>query len=372
MSDSLERASEIDAPLQQLKQKIDAEPSARSGGGFSGGLSLLLVLVLGSALGGAAYWLWPQWQKLQHDTTALQQQQQRLTEQGQQQQETTAQLQQQLQREQQQRLEQLEQSLQQQQQQLETQNQAQIQALRQLVQERDSAPPRHWLLAEIEYLLQLAAQKVWLQQDFATALALLASADEKLAKLDDPSLTPVRQAIAADSAQLQQIQVPDLSQLHIKLQQLRKLSTSLALKQQQQAEQPVPAPGAELSQWRETLSYYWQQSWSKLIQVRSAVPEDYFSLTTEQQLMLRMSLSQQLLLAELAAMQHQPQVFAAALQQASDQLQRYFDAEHAAVQQFSQELTGLAAVDVTLAKPAGLTSLAQLQQYQQQLSESRL
>ena len=130
------------------------------------------------------------------------------------------------------------------------QNQAQIQALRQLVQERDSAPPRHWLLAEIEYLLQLAAQKVWLQQDFATALALLASADEKLAKLDDPSLTPVRQAIAADSAQLQQIQVPDLSQLHIKLQQLRKLSDSLALKQQQQAAQRRPEttrqPGGRL------------------------------------------------------------------------------------------------------------------------------
>ena len=46
MSDSLERASEMDAPLQQLKQKIDAEPVPRSGGSAMGGLSLLLVLVL--------------------------------------------------------------------------------------------------------------------------------------------------------------------------------------------------------------------------------------------------------------------------------------------------------------------------------------
>ena len=64
--------------------------------------------------------------------------------------------------------------------------------------------------------------------------------------------------------------------------------------------------------------------------------------------------------------------FAAALQQASDQLQRYFDADNAAVQQLGTELAALAAVDVTLVTAAALTSLAQLQQYQQQLTESSL
>lgn len=372
MSDSLERASEMDAPLQQLKQKIDAEPAPRSGGSAIGGLSLLLVLLLACALGAGGYWLWPKFQQLQHDTAVTQQNLQRLTEQQQQQLDAASQLQQQIQTEQQQRLTQLEQRLQQQQQQVLTQNQAQMQALRQLVQERDSAPPRHWLLAEVEYLLQLASQKVWLQQDYATAIALLGSADEKLAKLDDPSLLPVRQAIAADSKQLKQINVPDMSQLYIQLQQMRKLSNTLPLKQQLQAEQTVAAPGHQLSQWRETLSYYWQQSWSQLIRVRSAVPEDYFSLSAEQQLMLRTSLQQQLLLAQLAAMQHHSQVFAAALQQASDQLQRYFDADNAEVQQLGSELASLAAVDVALMQAAPLTSLAQLQQYQQQLTESSL
>lgn len=372
MSDSLERASEMDAPLQQLKQKIDAEPAPRSGGSAIGGLSLLLVLLLVCALGAAGYWLWPKFQQLQHDTATAQQNLQRLTDQQQQQQDAAAQLQQQLQTEQQQRLTQLEQRLQQQQQQVLAQNQAQMQALRQLVQERDSAPPRHWLLAEVEYLLQLAAQKVWLEQDYTTAIALLGSADEKLAKLDDPSLLPVRQAIAADSKQLKQINVPDMSQLYIQLQQMRNISASLPLKQQQPTAQHIAAPGNELSQWRETLSYYWQQSWSQLIRVRSAVPEDYFSLSAEQQLMLRTSLQQQLLLAQLAAMQHQNQVFAAALQQASDQLQRYFDAENATVQQLGSELATLAAVDVAIVQAAPLTSLAQLQQYQQQLTETGL
>jgi uroporphyrin-III C-methyltransferase len=375
MSDSVERASEIDAPLQQLKQKIDAEPIGRSKGNFTGSLSLLLVLALAAVLAAAAYWLWPQWlklQQLQQHVVTVQQNQQRLVEQSQQLQDSNTQLQQQLQQEQQQRLAELEQSLQQQQQQLTVQSQTQIQALRQIVQQRDSAPPRHWVLAEIEYKLQLAAQKVWLERDLSTALALLVTADEKLAKLDDPSLVLVRQAIANDAEQLSRITTPDLSKVHIQLQQMRKLSNSLPLKQQQQITLSETVPGTELSNWRATLSYYWRQSWSKLVEVRRAVPEDYFSLTAEQQLMLRTSLNQQLLLAELAAMQHQPQVYAAALQQASDQLQRYFNSADNNVQQLSTELAMLAAIDVAITQIAPLTSLAQLQQYQQQMAESKL
>ena len=207
MSDTLERATEgrnadVEAPLQQLKQMIEAEPATRSRGGFTAGLSLLLVIALGSVVGAAGYWLWPQWQALQQQSSQLAQNQQRLSEQSRQLQDHSQQMQQQLQTEQQQRLTQLEQRLEQQQQQLMAQTQAQVQAVRQLVQQRDSAPPRHWLLAEVEYLVKLAAQKVWLEQDMATAVALLQSADDKLALLDDASLLPVRQAIAADQQQL--------------------------------------------------------------------------------------------------------------------------------------------------------------------------
>ncbi|MDP5151970.1 uroporphyrinogen-III C-methyltransferase [Rheinheimera baltica] len=372
MSDSLERASEMDAPLQQLKHKIDAEPAPRRGGGAISGLSLLLVLALGGVVGAGGYWLWPQWQSLQQQTNTLQQNQQRLTDQSLQQQETNNQLQQLLQREQQQRLMQLEQSLQQQQQQLAAQNQAQIQALRQLVQERDSAPPRHWLLAEIEYLLQIASQKVWLEQDFATSRALLASADEKLAKLDDPSLMLVRQAIAADTEQLSRIVLPDVSKAHVQLQQLQKYVMELPLKLQVSTKAEPKAPSTELAQWRETLAFHWNNTWKGLLNPRSAVPEDYFDLTTEQQLMLRVAMQQQLQLAQLAMMQHQHTVYVAALQQSSDKLQRYFSADDHAVQQFSAVLTELATIDVTPPVIQALTSLAELQQYQQQLAGEAL
>lgn len=376
MSDTLERATEerkaeVEAPLQQLKQKIDAEPAPRSSGNVSSALSLLLVLALSGAAGAAGYWLWPQWQSLQQQNATLAQNQQRLTEQSQQLQDSSNQLQQQLFAEQQQKLAQLEQSLQQQQQQLLNQTQAQLQAVRQLVQERDSAPPRHWLLAEVDYLLKLAAQKVWLEQDIATARALLHSADEKLAQLDDASLLPVRQAIAADQQQLQGISMADFSKLHVQLQQLRQQAMLLPLKLQA-AQIQAAAPEATLQNWRETLAFHWHNTWRGLLNPRAAIPEDYFDLTAEQQLMLRIALQQQLQLAQLAVMQQQPAVYQGALRQCADQLQRYFSAEEQTVQQFSSALTELAAVDVTPPVVSALTSPAQLQQYQQQLAGDSL
>lgn len=372
MSDTLERATEernaeVEAPLQQLKQRMDAEPAARSGGGVAAGLSLLLVLALAGVVAAGSYWLWPQWQALQQQHSSLQQNQQQLTAQSQQLQESNKQLQQQWQAEQQQQLAQLQQNISQQQLQLATQTQAQVQAVRQLVQERDSAPPRHWLIAEVDYLLKLAAQKVWLEQDSATALALLQNADQKLAQLDDASLLPVRQAIAADQQILRGISQPDFSKVHVQLQQLRQQAMLLPLKLQPVAPKQ-DAPEATLQNWQATLAYHWHSTWRGLLNPRAAMPEDYFDLSTEQQLMLRIALQQQLQLAQLAVMQQQPQVYSAALQQCSDQLQRYFHADDQQVQQFSQTLASLAAIDVTPVTVNALSSPAQLQQYQQQLA----
>ena len=373
MSDTLERANDVEAPLTQLKQQMDAEqPKVRSGGGFTAGLSLLLVLSLGGSLAaGGYYWAWPQWQQLQQQLTVLKQQQQSLSGQNQQLLDSNQQLQQRLQNAQQQQLTELQQSLSRQQQQQTNELAVQMQALRQQVLQRDSAPPRHWLLAEAEHLLKLAAQKAWLMQDTDTAIALLQNADEKLATLDDVSLLTVRQAIATDINQLQAVVKADTSKLHVVLQQLTQQSMVLALKQQAKPV-VVAAPEATLENWRATLAYHWAQTWHGLLNPRAAVPEDYFDLSREQQLMLRIAVQQQLQLAQLAVMQQQQDVYVTALQQCSDKLQRYFSAEDPQVQQFSQRLTELAAVDVSAPELNALLSPAQLQHYMQQLAGETL
>lgn len=382
MSETVVRASEADEPLKELKQKMDDEQQQASTEKSRQGLaifSLLLIILLSVAIAAAGYWLWPQWQSLQQQSADMQQLQQRVSAQTQQQQNSEQQLLNSLSQQQtsqlrllEQQLANVEQKLSLAQQQAATEQQVQIQALRQQLQTRDSAPPRHWLLAETEYLLQLAAKKVWLEYDVNTAISLLNTAQEKLIKLDDPSLVLVRQAISQDIEQLNQLPKTDLIAVHLQLQQANKIIEQLPFKQQNSGlTTMVTKPETGLKQWRQTLHYYWQQAWSNLFTVRTAVPEDYFSLTNAQQLMLRTSLSQQLLVAELATLQQNQLVYAAALEQASTQLQRYFAAT-TTTEQLLQQLQQLATIEVSKPELKALLSVSQMQQYQQQLEESGL
>ncbi|MGB1191564.1 MAG: uroporphyrinogen-III C-methyltransferase, partial [Pseudomonadales bacterium] len=57
-----------------------------------------------------------------------------------------------------------------------------------------------WRLAEVEYLLRLANQRILISQDTATALSLLNTADQILLTLADPRFFDIRKAIAEDRA----------------------------------------------------------------------------------------------------------------------------------------------------------------------------
>lgn len=59
-----------------------------------------------------------------------------------------------------------------------------------------------WMLAEVEYLLRLANQRLVMTRDVNSALALLNSADGIIRELDDATLYTLREAIAADAAAL--------------------------------------------------------------------------------------------------------------------------------------------------------------------------
>ncbi len=367
-------AEESAAPLAQLKQQIAEQEQRPVGGGrVVAVLALLCSLLLVAAVAAAAYWLWPQWQNLQNQQQQLQQAQHEISRQSA---ELLSSSQNQLQQSlssQQQSLTALEQQLTAQQQRQQQQLQQQMQAVRELVQQSDGAPPRHWALAEIQFLLKRADYSLWLNRDFNSARLLLQRAQQQLAELDDASLINVREAIVADLSALAGLTAPDFSVVHIELAQMRKSGMQLPLKQQEpKLTVSVTAPEGELKNWRSTVKYYWDSSLQQLFSARVAMPEDYFSLSTEQQLMVRIALNQQLLLAQLAALSGEPAVYRSALQQASDQLQRHFQATDPAVQQLSDKLLALAAIDISEQSLPALQSGPQLQDYLQSVAETEL
>src|SRR5690554_2778112 len=59
-----------------------------------------------------------------------------------------------------------------------------------------------WKLAEAEYLLRLANQRVLLERNSGNAVALAKSVDEILRDLNDPDVFPVRKALASEIGEL--------------------------------------------------------------------------------------------------------------------------------------------------------------------------
>ena len=86
-----------------------------------------------------------------------------------------------------------------------------------------------WLISQANYLVHLAGRKIWSDQDYTSARLLLKSADESLAKTNDPSLLPARQAITKDINSLSQVTFVDADGIILKLLGLTESITELPL-----------------------------------------------------------------------------------------------------------------------------------------------
>lgn len=346
--------------LQQSEPVTLAQPRPSKAGVVIGSVALVVALACAGVSGWVVYRLWPQ-------VSAVEQQQQTLTNQQQSQVSFFQGKLDELQQDMQKQLGTISQGVDDKLLQQQTQQQTELAMLKQQVDQL-SGNSKGWKLLEIDYFLKLAEQKLFLEQDVATAQQILEMAEQRLKDMDDASLIGVREAINQDKAMLGALNAPDLNQLHLTLSNLRALSLTLPLRQSETAihteEDEVSEDPAD---WRSNLSLYWDNFWRNLVHVRASLPEDGVSLTAEQQISVRNTLTQQLLLAELAAMQHNQAVYAAAIQQSADSLQRYFAATEPTVQQMADDLVVLSAVQVSLPLLAPLKSPSSFRAYRQGL-----
>jgi uroporphyrin-3 C-methyltransferase len=68
-----------------------------------------------------------------------------------------------------------------------------------------------WLLAEAEYLLRLANQRLGLEKDWQGAVAILVAADTVLAETENPLISSVRQLLAKELQTLRAVPAVDLT-----------------------------------------------------------------------------------------------------------------------------------------------------------------
>jgi uroporphyrin-3 C-methyltransferase len=201
-------------------------------------------------------------------------------------------------------------------------------------------------LAEVDYLLRLASERLQLFSDPAAADRALELADRHLAALDDPAHLGVRQAIAAARRDLAGLALPDYLQVAARLDDIQ-----AGIARWPFAGDSGAASTAGLDAGTET--GWWARlkgTFASLVTVRrSAATGPALSLEDKDYVRQRVWL--QLEIAHLALMRRDQQAFRAALARAQDSLATWFDPADDAVRAAGRSLSDLAAIKLDAELP---------------------
>ncbi|NLJ91691.1 MAG: heme biosynthesis operon protein HemX [Aeromonadales bacterium] len=190
----------------------------------------------------------------------------------------------------------------------------------------DSKRPNDWMLAEAEYLVRMAGRKLWLEKDTTSSAMMLANADERLASLNDPSLTPVRRALADDIANVKSVKNVDREGIVIKLNSLIDQVGKLELDGviMARAEEPDFTVSESVSDWKENLKKSWASFSDNFVTVRRRDGQVEALLSPQQHWYLNENLKGKLLQAQLAVYRDQQDIYDSSLTQAQQWLETYF------------------------------------------------
>ena len=200
-------------------------------------------------------------------------------------------------------------------------------------------------LAEIDYLLRLASERLQLFSDPVSADRAMILADAHLAALDNPAYLGVRQAITEARNDLAAVDLPDELAITGQLEALQKAIPALPF-----PEATVPrantAPDAEEGWWTKL-----KATFASLVTVRRSTEQENRRISLQDQDYIRQRLWLQLEVSYLALMRHDQQAFGHALERAQGSLADWFDPASTEVQSFHASLTALTALRVEVEWP---------------------
>lgn len=213
-----------------------------------------------------------------------------------------------------------------------------------------------WQLAEIEYLLRLAHQRVVSNSNAKLGLELLLSADELLRELNNADLFAIREQIASDSLALRNVADIDVEGVYLSLSALVKQVELLQFNKTEiapEANTPVEDTTGLAKVWQQLASLY-------RITPREGLLKPLYSQQQQQ------AISQQLLLsigqAKQALLTASSSLYVASLAEARDVAQRYvLDSEQRAV--FIAELEAFTALEIAPHLPDISGSHAKMRDY---------
>lgn len=224
-----------------------------------------------------------------------------------------------------------------------------------------------WLLAEAEYLIRLANQRLLMGKEIKGALDLLAAADEIAKELDDSGLYLLRQALADDMAALRSAGSLDLEGIYLQLGAVAKQSGKLQLIAMPQLTTAQPEAKTPET-WQQRLDTGIRRAWEKLssyIQINKR--DDIYKplLAPEYEAAVRQNVRLMLEQAQMAALAGNQLLYNISLTKAQEWLNNYYTLDIEKTTAVIDAIESLSELKIEVSLPDISGSLRALKNYQQ-------
>ncbi|MEZ8143614.1 heme biosynthesis operon protein HemX [Enterovibrio norvegicus FF-454] len=219
--------------------------------------------------------------------------------------------------------------------------------------------PNDWLLAEANYLVNQAGRQLWLQHDVLTATTLMENADQRIAELNDPSLTPLRQAMAKDIQQLKAIKRIDRDGIVLRLNSLQQEVDKLPLANAiiPEGEAVVPETVSDnVDDWQQNLKASLSDFVSQFITYRKRDGDVVPLLTPAQTFYLQENLKAKLDQAITAVYRQNGRLYAESLKAAEEWAERFYNQDAKITESFVSTLKALSQQTIAVSYPEALES----------------
>jgi uncharacterized protein HemX len=228
-----------------------------------------------------------------------------------------------------------------------------------------------WMVADAEYMLNVANQRLNLVGDLKTALGALSAADDRLRDSGNPGVFKVREQIAREISALKGLKTVDIVGIFAKIKVLEKQVAEIQVflphsgKVSSNVDPKEAKPQAEDTDYGigsiDNLLGSALADLKGMVTVRRTDREFDAILYPEQVQMIREKLKLKLEIVRLALVEHDSALYSQNLQAAKDWLKTHFLLEDSATKKFAAELDELAVVGLEIAYPDISGSLKLLQ-----------
>ncbi|MYE11360.1 MAG: hypothetical protein F4X99_06800 [Gammaproteobacteria bacterium] len=237
-----------------------------------------------------------------------------------------------------------------------------------VAEQRREAPPdaRDWRLAEVEYLLRVANNRLLLERDPATAERLLGAADAILEELDDYAFFDVRSLLAEERLALREVGAANTQTVFLRLEALKDGLAELPARIPEYFGAPAVSPDPDTVAGEEEPASGWAtllDRLSNLYQFRTRegiAPRPL--LRPDEAVYLEFNLRLALERAQLGALRNDQLLYRESLASARAWIDEHLDPESPAVQGVGDEIDTLLRLDVEAPLPDISRSLARLRE----------